>query len=237
MKDYKTGCVYLLTKDDKFKIGISEYPNHRRRTLETVWGEFDEDSHYYEMSKELIIKVEKSFHKIFQDYNMKFDCRKDGYTEFFDKTIFNECEKHMSLLTNIFDIKRQNFRSEKRNISLPKNKISVKQYCELYNVSKPTVYERIRSEKIKSVFENKRRYILIDSNECYDNRLINEQADEILKQEIKRLNEELTFKNNEIINLYEEIIRIERSHRNEIIEIYKKSDKTIAEYLTVIDKN
>lgn len=104
------GYVYFLTQDDKFKIGISKEPYSRKKTLEKIWGEFDHRSHYYKLDNEYMRKVERAFHKIFQEYNMNFICKRMGFSEFFDISILDECIKYMDLISFVIDIERGEFK-------------------------------------------------------------------------------------------------------------------------------
>lgn len=104
------GYVYFLTQENKFKIGVSKIPYSRKKTLEKTWGEFDCRSHYYKLDNGNTRKVERAFHKIFQNHNMNFICKKDGFSEFFDISILDECVKYMDLMSFVIDIERGEFK-------------------------------------------------------------------------------------------------------------------------------
>ena len=101
-----SGYLYLLKQSSKgiFKIGITTCEKMTRiAQLSRRWGEFDDNSLIAETNCNPII-LEKMMHQEFLPHKANFNDKKDGYTEFFKTSCFNDAVQFIKSTRTVVNI-------------------------------------------------------------------------------------------------------------------------------------
>jgi excisionase family DNA binding protein len=118
-------------------------------------------------------------------------------------------------------------------------KYTVEEYSKKFNVSRPTIYSRIKSNELNSVKEGNSRYILVNndvksSKNNINNDLTQFNSCEEYKKEIESLKNKLESKDSEIKELYNRIIDLEREQKDEIKKVNELKDTQLSQFMNLI---